>query len=347
MQRDKIPPSRIGEFDCIIDVRTSEEFALDHLPGAINLPVLNEAERHRVGYTYKQTSPFPAKRMGAALILRHIADMLDNEFADKPKDWAPLIYCWRGGKRSGTLTHLLNEVGWPALTLEGGYQAYRRHVTASLETLPQTLNYRVLVGQTGAGKTRLLNALAEQGAQVLDLEGLAKHRGSLLGEWDEPQPSQKYFDTLVWQALQSFDPARPVYVESESKKIGILQVPEVLLTCMRASDCVQINTSDQARVVFLLEEYQSLLANTEYFATKVTPLIPLQGHEVVGRWINLSREGRISELILDLLHNHYDPAYQRSIGKNFTAVAQAKPIALNEASPEAIASAAHHILQIS
>ncbi|MEN9560472.1 MAG: hypothetical protein RLZZ502_1683, partial [Pseudomonadota bacterium] len=237
MKRNKIHPAHYREFACIIDVRTSEEFALDHIPGAINLPVLDEAERHRVGYTYKQTAPFEAKRMGAALILRHIADMLEGDFADKPKDWKPLVYCWRGGKRSGTLTHLLNEVGWPADQVEGGYQAYRRWVNETLMSLPLEFHYRVLVGKTGAGKTRLLNTLEALGEQVLDLEGLAKHRGSLLGEWDEPQPSQKMFDSLVCAKLGSFDPTRPVYIESESKKIGLLQVPEVLLQRFRTSSC--------------------------------------------------------------------------------------------------------------
>jgi tRNA 2-selenouridine synthase len=302
-------------FDTIIDVRTHNEYVDDHLPGAINLPVLDEAERHHIGYTYKQESPFPAKRQGAALILRHIADMLERDFADKPREWRPLVYCWRGGKRSGTLTHLLNEVGWKALQVSGGYKAYRSHVLSALERAP-SVSFRVVAGPTGSGKTRLLWALQEAGAQVLDLEDLANHRGSLLGDRGE-QPSQKWFESQVWDALRKFDPARPVFVESESKKIGEVAVPETLMSAMRASPCVRVDTADAVRVRLLDEEYRDLLLDTPRFEHRVRHLLPLRGKETIDRWVAHSAAGDFDTLTLELLHEHYDPAYMRSIHNNF------------------------------
>src|SRR5512143_247284 len=226
-----------------IDVRTPSEFADDHIPGAQNCPVLDDDERARIGTMHAQVSAFDARRAGAAIVARHIADMLETRFAGKPKDWSPLVYCWRGGKRSSSLAHVLAEIGWRAVQLDGGYRAYRRYVMAALAALPARLRFVVLCGLTGSGKSRLLASLAAEGAQTLDLEALAKHRGSLLGDFpDEGQPSQKWFESQIVDALARLDPARPVYVESESKKIGSVQVPEALLTAIREARCVRVDT---------------------------------------------------------------------------------------------------------
>jgi tRNA 2-selenouridine synthase len=183
---------RAGEFDEIIDVRTPLEFAEDHIPGALNAPVLSNEERVIVGTMYRQVSPYEATRVGAAMVARNIARHLDTTFADRPRNWRPLIYCWRGGKRSGSMTAWFNLIGWQARQLDGGYKAYRRSVCATLDTLPAQFRYITLVGHTGCGKTRLLNALRAEGAQTLDLEALARHRGSLLGALPGvPQPTQK------------------------------------------------------------------------------------------------------------------------------------------------------------
>ncbi len=193
--------------------------------------------------------------------------MLETAFATKPRDWAPLVYCWRGGKRSGALTHVLNEIGWRAVQLEGGYRAYRRHVRAELDRVPSRLALRVICGLTGSGKSRLLAALAAEGAQVLDLEGLAAHRGSLLGDLPgAPQPSQKHFETQLLCAMQKLDPARIIFVESESKRIGTLQVPEVLLAAMRASRCVRVELATPLRIALLREEYAHFLDDTAQLA---------------------------------------------------------------------------------
>jgi tRNA 2-selenouridine synthase len=220
----------LAEFDAIIDVRSPAEYTEDHIPGAISAPVLDDEERARVGTIYKQASPFDAKKIGAALVSKNIARHIEERFAAMPRDWKPLVYCWRGGKRSGAMAHVLREIGWDAWSIEGGYKSWRRFVIDDLATLPGQFKYRVIHGTTGSGKSRLLRALKDIGAQVLDLEDLAAHRGSVLGTLpDRPQPAQKMFETLVWDALRKFDPAGPVFVEGESKKIGQLQVPEALM----------------------------------------------------------------------------------------------------------------------
>ena len=301
-----------------IDVRSPAEFAEDHMPRAASHPVLSDEERARVGTLHAQQSAFVAKRAGAALVARNVAAMLEGPFADKPRDWAPLVYCWRGGKRSGALTHVLNEIGWRAVQLEGGYRAYRRHVREALERVPSALSYRVVCGLTGSGKSRLLRALASEGAQVLDLEQLAAHRGSLLGSLPEaPQPGQKRFESLLLDALQQLDAARPVFVESESKRIGALQVPDTLLEQMRASPCVRLELPAPLRIALLREEYAHFLDDTEALAAQLAPLAALHGRATIERWGQAARAGEWDAFVAELLERHYDPTYRRAIDRNY------------------------------
>ena len=244
--------AQLTSFDEIIDVRSESEFADDHVPGAVNCPVLNDAQRAEVGTLYKQVSSFDAKKIGAALVSENIARHLRERFRDKPRDWRPLVYCWRGGGRSGALAHVLTQIGWRTGRLEGGYKGYRRAVIDDLETLPTQFSWRVVCGMTGTGKSRLLRALDAAGAQVLDLEALAAHRGSVLGNLpDAPQPPQKLFESRVWHALRGFDASRPVYVESESKKIGVLRVPDALIKAMWASETIVLEADVPIRVALL------------------------------------------------------------------------------------------------
>jgi tRNA 2-selenouridine synthase len=307
-------------FDEVIDVRSPGEFLEDHIPGAINLPVLNDAERVRVGTLYKQVSSFEAKKVGAALVSRNIAKYLEGYLADKPKSYRPLVYCWRGGSRSGSLTHILQKIGFGASQLDGGYKAYRRHVIAELARLPAQLTYRVVCGPTGSGKSRLLQALADQGAQVLDLEALAAHRGSLLGALpDQPQPSQKSFESAVWYALTRVDPARPVFVESESKKIGALRVPDALISAMRASPCVRLEVPLASRVQLLIEDYAHFLHDSSLINNQLAHLVALRGNDTVQAWQELANQQVWDELVSALLKQHYDPAYFRSLANNYPA----------------------------
>ena len=314
----------MDDFDEIIDVRSPAEFALDHIPGAVSLPVLGDEERARVGTLYKQVSQFDARKLGATMVARNVARHLEQHFADRDYRWKPLVYCWRGGKRSGSMAHILREVGWHAATLEGGYRSYRRDVLARLETLPQQFRFKVICGATGSAKSRILNALEKRGAQVLDLEGLANHRGSVLGSLPgTPQPSQKMFDSLLWNALRRLDAARPVYVEAESRKIGSLQVPDVLLQCMRASSCIAVEAPVSERVQFLIREYHHFLSDPDWLKAQLLRLTQLHSRETVERWIKAIDASQWESLVADLLELHYDPAYRKSTNNNYPALKDA------------------------
>jgi tRNA 2-selenouridine synthase len=322
------PLNELARFDEVIDVRTPLEFAEDHIPGAINAPVLTNEERVIVGTMYRQVSPFEATRVGAAMAARNIAQHLDTTFASRPRNWRPLVYCWRGGKRSGSVTTLFNMIGWQARQLDGGYKTYRRSVLDRLATLPGTFDYIALVGHTGSGKTRLLHALREAGAQVLDLEGLARHRGSLLGAWPgQPQPSQKAFDTALVGALAQLDAAQPVFVESESRRIGAVTLPDALLERFHRGACVEVRTELAERVAFLLEDYGHLLDDPTSFKQQLGCLVGLHSREQVTRWQYLIDQNARGELLHELLERHYDPAYQRSSRQHFRQLEHARPFA--------------------
>lgn len=310
--------SQLGEFDTIIDARTPDEFADDHIPGAINCPVLSNEERARVGTLYKQVSPFAAKKLGAILVARNIADHLERNFHDKPKAWRPLVYCWRGGQRSGAFVHILREIGWDAHRLDGGYKAWRRHVLDTLAELPQRFSFHVVSGATGSGKSRLLETLADLGEQVLHLEALAAHKGSVLGVLPEtPQPSQRWFETLIYETLTGFDPRRPVFVEAESRKIGCLEVPAALITAMRAAPCLRLEVPRPARTEFLLRDYRYFIERPEWLQKQLSHLLPLVGHATLAQWQRLVAAGDFDRLVEALLAKHYDPLYQRSQEKNY------------------------------
>lgn len=312
------------DFDEIIDVRTPLEFAEDHIPGALNAPVLSNEERVLVGTTYKQVSPFEGTRIGAALVARNIAHHLETTFADRPRNWRPLIYCWRGGKRSGSVTTLFNMIGWGARQLDGGYKSYRRFTLETLESLPKTFSYIALVGPTGSGKTRLLAALNQAGAQTLDLEALASHRGSLLGAWaGVPQPSQKRFDTLLVSALREFDARRPVFVEAESRRIGSVALPLALLETFHRGECVEVVSSREDRAEFLLHDYAHLFDDPGALKGQLQRLIGLHSRERVTGWEQLVDANRRAELAHELIEKHYDPAYARSSHQHFVQLPQA------------------------
>jgi tRNA 2-selenouridine synthase len=305
--------------------------------------VLDDAERARIGTLYT-ASAFEARRLGAALVARNIAAMLDGAFADKARDWRPLVYCWRGGQRSRALAHVLNEVGWRAMQLDGGYRAYRRHVVGQLETLPSRFRFVVLCGLTGSGKSRLLAALAAVGAQTLDLEAIARHRGSLLGEFPGVvQPSQKAFETAIAATLGALDPTRVVFVESESKRIGKLQLPATLLDCMRRGRSLTLITAQALRVALIKEEYGLPLDDPAVLTQRLQPLVPLVGKAALQRWEAFAAERDWDALIGELLSLHYDPLYTRSLQQHFS-VSAGETIEVVDASAAAIAALAADVL---
>lgn len=330
----------LDSFDAIIDVRSPSEFALDHLPGAVNFPVLDDEERIRVGTIYKQVNPFEAKKIGAALVAKNIGRHIEGNFTELPREWKPLVYCWRGGNRSGSMAHILAKIGWPVTQLDGGYKTYRAHVNAALEQAPN-LQFRVVCGTTGSGKSRLLEVLDGIGAQVLDLEKLAAHRGSVLGNLpDAPQPPQKLFESMVWDKLRRFDPSRPVFVESESKKVGQCRVPAALMDAMRASPCISVNLSLQNRVRLLMEDYSHFTASPAALNEQLGYLVSLHGHARINDWQAMANEGRMAELVEELLVGHYDPAYLKSIHKNFREFGTAQQLDLADITPAHFLAAA-------
>ncbi len=310
----------LSEFDTVIDARSEAEHAEDHLPGAVNWPTLNNEERRVIGTLYKQVNPFEAKKRGAAISARNIAAHIERELLDTPKSWQPLVYCWRGGNRSGALATILGAIGFKVTLIDGGYKAYRTAVLADLPAMAQRLRYRVVCGRTGTGKTHLLQALAAQGAQILDLEALAQHRSSVLGLIPgQPQPSQKLFDSRLWAALRALDPAREVYVEAESKRVGNVTVPEALINAMRASPCLTLEMSLPDRVALLLHDYAFFAQNAEFFCDRLATLTTLRGRETVEGWQAQARAGHMAEVVQDLLDTHYDPRYEESMARNFAA----------------------------
>jgi tRNA 2-selenouridine synthase len=339
--------TQIGEFDEIIDVRSPAEFTQDHLPGAVNYPVLDDAERARVGTIYKQESPFAAKKIGATLIARNIAQHLEQHLLDRPRQWRPLVYCWRGGQRSGALVHILRQIGWDAQRLEGGHKAWRQQVVEQLNSLPTRYTFQVISGATGSGKSRLLEALAAQGAQVLHLEQLAAHKGSLLGPLpDTPQPTQKTFETRLYQALQGFDTAHPVFVEAESRRIGHLQLPDALLTAIRNASGLQIEAPLPARIEFLLRDYEYFLRDPDWLLARLNYLQGLQSNETLSRWRQLVAERDFPRLVSELLEGHYDPLYRRSQLKSRAAQADNPRHVLEDLSDGSIARLAEQMLKM-
>lgn len=308
---------RRAAFDAIIDVRSEAEFALDRFPDAVNCPVLDNQQRIEIGTMYK-VSAFEARKRGAALVARNIARHLDERFSAMPRSWSPLVYCWRGGQRSASMAHVFAQIGWRVSLLEGGYRSYRRQVVLDLEALPARLRFVVICGSTGAGKSRLLASLTGSSAQVLDLESLACHRGSVLGlDPNTPQPSQKAFESRIYDALVSFETRKPIFVESESARIGTLRVPPALLAAMHAGACVRLETDLEDRLVLLAEEYRYLMQDSGELFKRLDLLTELHGRAAITRWKALAAQGAWPAFIETVLREHYDPAYARSMPRNF------------------------------
>ena len=337
--------SRLQEFETIIDARTEAEFGEDRLPGAVNWPTLTNEERIVVGTMYKQINQFEAKKRGAAMAARNIANHIDREVVDKPKDWKPLAYCWRGGKRSGSLSLILDQIGFKTTLIEGGYKAFRAAVVADIPAQAARLNFQVVCGPTGSGKTRLLHSLTALGAQVLDLEGLANHRSSVLGAIPGvAQPTQKHFDTLIWDTLRRFDPSKPVFVESESKKVGNVAIPTSLLERMRASPCINLNLPTEERIALLLEDYDFFVQDTAFFCKRLDALVEARGKVVVENWKALVMQADLRSVVSELLSQHYDPGYLQSIQRNFDQYGHAAQLEVADRSEVTLRAAAQSLL---
>jgi tRNA 2-selenouridine synthase len=306
----------LAVFDAIIDVRSPSEFALDHVPGAENLPVLDDAQRAEVGTIYVQESRFLARRIGAAHVARNIARHLETALADRPASFRPLVYCWRGGQRSDAMATILSQVGWPVTLLQGGYRTYRRHVTARLYDEDQPLKLMLLDGHTGSAKTEILNVLPALGLQVLDLEGLAEHRGSLFGALaGRPQPSQKMFESRLLGVLHGLDLSRPIVVEAEASKIGDRMTPPVLWRAMQAAPRIVLEASQEQRAAYLASAYGDIAADPAALEAAFARLPIAPSRERLKTWRSLIAAGDFAALAQALIGLHYDPAYDRAARK--------------------------------
>lgn len=298
-------------FDEIIDVRSPSEFAEDHIPGALSLPVLSDEERAEVGTIYVQQDPFLARKIGAALVAKNAAAHLQGPLADRTGGWRPLVYCWRGGQRSGSFAAILREIGWRVDTIKGGYKSYRRLVVQALYEAPFPAPIVLIDGGTGSAKTRLLGALAGQGAQVIDLEALAEHRGSLFGPMSDRQPGQKGFETLLAREVMALDAARPVFVEAESSKIGALNLPASVWKAMIRAPRVEIVAPLEARAAHTVAEYDDMVRAPAKLDAVLVELIRYHGHARVEAWQALAGAGDFHRLAAELIAEHYDPSYAR------------------------------------
>lgn len=302
-----------SDYDMIIDVRSPAEFADDHLPGAVNLPVLDNDQRAEIGTMYKQISPFAAKRAGAALVAGNIARHIGSALKDADRNFRPLVYCWRGGQRSGAMARIFSEIGWQTDLVDGGYKRYRKQVLDGLDSLPQRLNLVVLRGRTGLAKTHILQAALARGAQVIDLEALANHRGSLLGpEPDGEQPPQRLFESHLHAVLCGLDPARPVFIEAESNKVGQIHVPAALWAAMRGAVSVVADTKIEYRVAFLCRDYAHIIAEPARLDPLLDWVVTRLGHDIVDGWRQLIAAGDWPGFVRAVLDDHYDPAYDKS-----------------------------------
>lgn len=337
--------ARYTDFSTVVDARSEAEYAEDSLPRAVNWPTLNNAERQAIGTMYKQVSAFDAKKHGAALAAANIARHIEREVLNKPKDWAPLVYCWRGGKRSNALALILSEIGFRVSLIDGGYKAFRSHVLEDTPARVAPLRFQVLCGPTGSGKTRLLHELRLAGAQVVDLEALAGHRSSVLGRVPGTvQPSQRRFESDLWQALVELDPERPVFIEAESRKVGNVAVPECLMLAMRKSPCWCMELPMADRVGMLLEDYPHFIQDPGSFAARLDTLVTLRGHVLVDAWKLLIENGSIPTVVEQLLTLHYDPGYKSSTERNFQEFKSARVVQPGSSSRSDMAAEAQRMV---
>lgn len=297
----------------MIDVRSPGEFAKGHIPGAYNIPLFSNEERALVGTLYKKEGPSPALLKGLELVgpKLHLFIKDAQQLASSPG--TPLfVYCWRGGQRSRSMAWLLSLVGFNCTTLEGGYKAFRRMAQNHFQT---TLYSQLLVlgGMTGSGKTATLKELKKRGAQVVDLEDLAHHKGSAFGSLGEkPQPSIEHFENKLYMALRSINPSLPLWIEDESHQVGQCLIPNHLFHQMRMAPVVKIEVDRNVRLKRLVEDYASFpLDEIKRCLYKIERRLGGQHLKEALQELELSHFTRVAEITL----NYYDKAYQHGLSK--------------------------------
>lgn len=297
-----------------VDARSPGEFAEATIPGALNVPVLDDAERAEVGTLYKQDGKQQARRRGVQLVAPKIPAMIEQVAALQEKTSLPVVvFCWRGGMRSLALTQFLELAGVPARQLSGGHKGFRRYI---LEFFKQAGWGRMLVlrGLTGVGKTHYLQLLAEQGYPVVDLEGLANHRGSAFGNLGlPPQPNQKMFEALLWERLRKIGRDGYILAEGESRHIGRVALPAEVYRALQVETSIWLSAPLEARVANILADYPAVDKLKEDFSLPIRALKDKLGKETMNHYLALLDESKWSELVRELMVNYYDPLYRHTL----------------------------------
>lgn len=305
------------KYDTIIDVRSPSEFEIDHIVGAINCPILYDDERQKVGTIYKQISSFKAKIIGSSLSAKNIAFHIEKEFLEKKGSWKPLIYCWRGGQRSKAFSIVLSEVGWRTYQLRGGYKEYRNDIIKYLDNIGMKLKIILISGKTGSAKTKILHSIRDQGAQILDLEGLARHKGSLLGAIPNlKQPSQKFFESLLFYEINKLNLKKNIFIEAESSKVGNVHIPKSIWSNMILSKRIEVVADVNTRAKFLIDDYQYMCKNPILIKPMIKGLKTRLSNNLIDSWEKLIDEKKWFELTKSFLENHYDSSYASNTIKN-------------------------------
>ncbi|CAL6367281.1 unnamed protein product [Bathycoccus prasinos] len=304
-------------YDLVCDVRSPSEYKDDHVPFAISTPVLSDQQREEIGTMYVQVDPFEAKKLGAKLTSENLSKILEEHFLHLPKTTKVCVYCFRGGERSLSLAHVLSRIGFDVSYVPGGYKKYRETTLKYLKEEAAKFRYHVVAGKTGCAKGKLLDALEKRGAQVIDLERFAEHRGSVLGEDPENgfvgQPSQKMFDSRLAHKMRKFDEKRVIFVEGESSMIGKVQIPTMTWKRMGEGKATILSIPMEHRVKWIRQNY-------EHFETTEVPrlLEKLQvlekrvGNERVNQWRSLVAEKKWDQFVEEILVHHYDRAYDQA-----------------------------------
>ena len=304
-------------YDLVCDVRSPSEYNDDHVPFAISTPVLTDKQREEIGTMYVQVDPFEAKKLGAKLTSENLSKILERHFLHLPKTTKVCVYCFRGGERSLSLAHVLSRIGFDVSYVPGGYKKYRETTLKYLKEEAAKFHFHVVAGKTGCAKGKLLDALEKRGAQVIDLERFAEHRGSVLGEDPENgfvgQPSQKMFDSRLAHKMRKFDEKRVIFVEGESSMIGKVQIPTTTWKRMGEGKATILSIPMEHRVKWIRQNY-------EHFETTEVPrlLEKLQvlekrvGNERVNQWRSLVAEKKWDQFVEEILVHHYDRAYDQA-----------------------------------